>query len=75
MQEEVLMNISKQLETLIDMLSKEAGRGTVKVGRPSKKHIVVKFRNTYPTYTKSRCIQITGLSSKTVSKYWDAQDE
>ena len=75
MQEEMLMNISKQLETLIEMLSKEEKKEPAKVGRPNKKHIVVKFRKMYPTYSKSQCMKMTGLSSKTVKKYWDIQEE
>jgi hypothetical protein len=75
MQEEMLINISKQLETLIEILSKERGRGSAKVGRPSKKHVVVNFRKAYPNLSKTRCMRMTGLNSKTVSKYWDAQDE
>lgn len=70
MNEQLLMLISKQLEEISAMLIKQQVKGG-KMGRPSKEHIVVRYRKNYPEGRKTDCARITGISIKTVSKYWD----
>ena len=72
MQEDLLVNISKQLETVIDMLTEKVNEPHRTCGRPNKRHIIRRFRKKHPTYSKTQCVQMTGVSIKTVSKYWDA---
>ena len=74
--EEMLVQISKQLEELIklvSLLTKEVTKA--KAGRPSKKHIVLNFRDKYPNRSKTECMKATKLNIKTVSKYWDSWKE
>ena len=72
MEEQLLINISKQLERLIDMHTELPRKQQSKIGRPSKEHVVTKFRESYPNFTKAQCVEVTGLTIKTVSKYWNA---
>lgn len=39
-------------------------------GRPSKKEVVTAWRKEHPSGTKAACIRETGLSKKTVYKWW-----
>lgn len=71
MQEQILKLISKQLDEVISMLSSHKKENWGKVGRPTKEHIVRKYRQKHPDSWKMQCVRITGLSIKTVSKYWD----
>jgi len=73
MEEQMLANISKQLEELVGLLTKEMAKA--KVGRPDKKHIVFQYRDRYPKRSKTECMKTTELSMKTVSKYWDSWKE
>ena len=41
-----------------------------KGGRKSKENVVVEWQKENPTGTKAQCIKETGLSPKTVYKYW-----
>ena len=75
MDEQMLVNISKQLDTLITMLTEEGHKKKAKIGRPKKEHIVLRFRERYPEFSKSQCVKITGLSIKTVSKYWNVYEK
>jgi len=75
MQEELLMLISKQLEEVIGMIGNQRKERWGKVGRPTKEHIVKKYRKTHPNSWKMQCVRATGLSIKTVSKYWDALEK
>jgi hypothetical protein len=76
MDEQIWMDISRQLDTLINMLTEEKrSKKKMKTGRPSKEHIVVRFRNRYPDVTKTQCVRMTGLSIKTVSKYWNVGEK
>jgi hypothetical protein len=70
MSEQMLMLISKQLEEISALLNKQQLK-TGKIGRPSKKHIVMRYRENYPTGRKMECAKMLGISIKTVSKYWD----
>jgi len=80
MQEQILRLISKQLEEVISLIGTHKKEHWGKVGRPTKEHIVRKYRQKYPDSWKMQCVRTTGLSIKTVSKYWDkvgrdAQDD
>ena len=46
-----------------------------KKGQPTKKEIVLLWRNTYPEGRKIDCERETGLSRKTVLKWWNEADE
>lgn len=71
MEEKMLMLISKQLERITAMIEKRQGNYGGKMGRPTKEHIVIQYRISYPEARKMQCARATGLSIKTVSKYWD----
>ena len=71
MQEQMLTQISKQLETIIEMLAKQQKEPWGKMGRPTKGHVVLRYRESCPTARKMECVRATGLSIKTVSKYWN----
>jgi len=74
MNEQLLVLISKQLEEINAMLTKQEqrqGQSQGKMGRPSKEHIVVRYRKSHPNGKKMECAKLTGISIKTVSKYWD----
>jgi len=77
METQMLVNISKQLDELMDLLTKELvkEKEKTKAGRPTKEHIVFRYRDRYPKRSKTECIKATELSSKTVSKYWDSWKE
>lgn len=75
MQEQILMRISNQLEEIARMVGAQRKEHWGKVGRPTKEHIVRKYRKKYPDSWKMQCVRTTGLSIKTVSKYWDMIDE
>ena len=75
MQEELLMLISKQLEEIIGVIGTQRKERWGKVGRPTKEHIVKKYRKAHPDSWKMQCVRTTGLSIKTVSKYWDAVEK
>ena len=77
MNEQLLILISRQLDELTEMLVKQQKVPQGKMGRPTKEHIVIRYRECYPEVGKRRCSRDTGLSIKTVSKYWDlyAQSE
>jgi len=71
MEEQMLIMISKQLEELTTLLGKQKKSSQGKLGRPTKEHIVIRYRENYPKAKKMACARATGLSIKTVSKYWD----
>jgi len=71
MEEQMLVMISKQLEELTTLLKQQEGRSQGKTGRPTKEHIVIRYRTNYPYARKMECVRATGLSIKTVSKYWE----
>ena len=72
MQEQMLLFITKQLEEIVRLLEKQENKGTAgKIGRPTKEHVVLRYRENYPVARKTECTKATGLSIKTVSKYWD----
>ena len=75
MEEKLLQKLSEQLDTIMEMLERRQPKKnrtrSGKMGRPSKKHVVVRFRKRYPEAPKIECIKATGLAIKTVSKYWD----
>jgi len=80
MNEQLLLLISKQLEEINAILVRQEQRNTKKnaqgkMGRPTKEHIVLKYRGMYPNNRKMQCTRATGLSIKTVSKYWDLYEE
>ena len=70
-QEELLREISEQLDEVMSMLAKQEPREVHKIGRPTKEDIVMRYRRKYPNDSKTSCVRATGLSIKTVSKYWD----
>ena len=74
MNEQLLMLISKQLEEISIMLVKQQqnGESRGKTGRPSKKHIVMRYRKAHPVGKKMECARLMGISIKTVSKYWES---
>jgi len=72
MQEQMLLLIAKQLEEIMKILGKQKNKESVgKMGRPTKEHVVLRYRANYPVSKKMECKRATGLSIKTVSKYWD----
>ena len=75
MDEKMLQKLSEQLDMIMEMLERTQPRKErkrpVKMGRPSKKYIVVRFRKQYPDDAKMDCVRETGVSIKTVSKYWN----
>ena len=72
MQEQMLLFIAKQLEEIMKILEKQENKASVgKVGRPTKEHVVLRYRENSPTGTRTDCTRATGLSIKTVSKYWN----
>ena len=73
--EELLLLISKQLNIVIGMLLDKKENAPRKKGRPTKENIVIKYRNSYPNARKMQCARATGLSIKTVSKYWEKGGE
>ena len=75
MKDEMLHYISKQLAVAISMLEKQQREPTNKIGRPTKGHIVLGYRESYPESSRRGCARATGLSIKTVSKYWNQYDE
>ena len=75
MQEQMLMLISKQLEEITRMLEKQYQGSWGQIGRPTKEHDVLRYRENYPTAGKMECVRATGLSIKTVSKYWGLYEE
>ena len=70
MEEKMLVMISKQLSELIALIKKQTKQQGQKVGRPTKEHVVAQYRANYPDKRKVDCVQETGLSFKTVNKYW-----
>ena len=70
-QEEILRDISKQLDEVMNMLAKQEPQASHKIGRPTKEDIVMRYRRKYPDDSKTSCVRATGLSIKTVSKYWE----
>jgi len=74
MNEQLLMLISKQLEEINAMLVRQERQKNAqgKMGRPTKEHIVTRYRKRYPTGKKMECARATGISIKTVSKYWNS---
>ena len=71
MEEQILMRISQQLEALTMLLEAGEKKPWGKMGRPTKEHIVIRYRMGYPQGKKMECVRATGLSIKTVSKYWN----
>lgn len=71
MEEQMLRMISKQLEELTTLLGKQEKQRTKIIGRPTKEHVVARYRENYPEGKKSECVRATGMSIKTVSKYWE----
>jgi hypothetical protein len=71
--EELLRYIAYQLEELNRNLGIQNNKKTKrdKQGRPTKEHIVRRYRMSNPEGKKMQCARVTGLSIKTVSKYWD----
>jgi hypothetical protein len=81
-EKEWLEHISNQLNILTDVLLIYQNNASVKnrspagkTGRPTKGHIVRIYRMKYPKGLKMQCVRETGLSIKTVSKYWHEQEE
>ena len=72
MQDELLIYISKQLNMAIEILKRQEKQPTNKIGRPTKEHIVVRYRQSYPNASKRSCARATGLSTKTVRKHWES---
>ena len=69
---QMLLYITKQLEEIINIIDKQENkRATGQMGRPTKEHIVLRYRENAPMARKMECMRATGLSIKTVSKYWD----
>ena len=79
MEEKMLLKLSEQLDAIMAMLEKEYPRSKKKtkgkMGRPTKGHIVLRFRKHSPEDSKLECVRQTGLSIKTVSKYWNQEIE
>ena len=75
MKDEMLQYISRQLTVAISMLEKQQREPTNKIGRPTKEHIVIGYRESYPEASRRGCARATGLSIKTVSKYWNLYNE
>jgi len=76
MDDDMLALILQQLDNLTNLLLQ--GKNTNasgKIGRPTKGHIVLAYRQNHPHARKSQCCRETGLSIKTVSKYWEEQGE
>lgn len=71
MEEQMLVMISKQLEELTTLIKQRESRPRSKTGRPTKEHVVIRYRESYPRAKKMECVRATGLSIKTVSKYWE----
>ena len=71
--EEQLKYISNLLEEINRNLSMHNNKNKKReqMGRPTKEHIVKRYRKTYPEGRKMQCSRTTGLSIKTVTKYWD----
>ena len=74
MEEQLLLLISRQLEEIHVMLTRQQEEGKIpkRLGRPTKEHIVFRYREKYPNGKKMECVKATGISIKTVSKYWDS---
>lgn len=53
----------------LDIMNEEKGKALQ--GRHSKEKEVLNWRYEHPTGSKADCIRDTGLSRKTVKKYWD----
>ena len=75
MEDKILQRLSEQLDTIMEMLERNQPKKnrirSGKMGRPTKKHIVVRFRKKHPDEAKIECVKATGLAIKTVSKYWE----
>ena len=52
----------------ISQLAKQSSKN----GRPSKEKDIITWRIQHPLGTKAECIKETGISKKTVYKYWAA---
>ena len=71
--EEQLKYISNQLEEINRNLNMQNNKNKrEQLGRPTKEHIVRRYRKNYPEGKKMQCSRTTGLSIKTVTKYWDS---
>jgi len=80
MDDDMLALILQQLDNLTNLLlqgknTNTSGNASGKIGRPTKGHIVLAYRQNHPHARKSQCCRETGLSIKTVSKYWEEQGE
>lgn len=75
MDRELLMYISRQLDAVISILGKRQRKPTRRKGRPTKEHVVMGYRRHHPEASKKSCARVTGLSFKTISKYWDVVKE
>lgn len=56
----------------LKQISQLAKQKSNKNGRPSKEKDVIIWRMQHPLGTKAECIRETGISKKTVYKYWAA---
>ena len=75
MDDDMLVLILKKLDYLMTMLADEKNRkGPKKMGRPTKGHIVREYRKFCPNATKTQCVRATGVTIKTVSKYWQQEE-
>ena len=75
MDEQLLLQISKQLEELTVLLAKQQKRPWGKPGRPTKEQEVLRYRENFSESGKMQCVRVTGMSIKTVSKYWDLYEK
>lgn len=44
-------------------------------GRPTKESIIIEWRQLHPAGSKAECIKETGISKKTVYKYWNTEKD
>ena len=75
MDEQLLLQISKQLEELTAMIAKQQKQPWGKPGRPTKEQDVFRYRENFSESGKMQCVRATGLSIKTVSKYWNLYEK
>ena len=75
MDEQVLLQILKQLEEITVLLTKQEKQPWGKPGRPTKEQDVFRYRDKFVDGRKMQCVRATGMSIKTVSKYWDLYEK
>jgi hypothetical protein len=78
MDEQILLQILKQLEEITILITKQERQEKQpwgKPGRPTKEREVFRYRDTFAHGTKMQCVRATDMSIKTVSKYWDLYEK